>query len=196
MFTKNYNYLNTGNCWGVALNQCIGKAVAANGTLVANMDGNSDAKPTIGTNGIETAMTTIASEFKTSSSTSANGTNGVVFGTGNNAPTTDDYTLSGDFISGLSSSNVTYTTERNYDVDTGERSYTVAYTIINTTGADITIGEVGLAGTASRKYTSNSWYYYISVLYERTALETPITIPAGGIGRITYTISGNMYFIT
>lgn len=55
-------------------------------------------------------------------------------------------------------------------------------TITNNNETDITIGEVGIV------YQTGSSY---SVLFERTVLESPITIPAGGVGQVTYTIRMN-----
>lgn len=118
----------------------------------------------------------------------SSGAAGVVFGTGNRTPSIDDYTLSGDLIEGLTSSNLTKvltTTE-----DDGRCSVVAEYTISNTTGADITIGEIGLVCNMSHKLASSTTKYS-AYLLERTALEAPVTIPAGGIGRVTYTITMN-----
>lgn len=114
------------------------------------------------------------------------GVTGVVFGTGNRTPGIDDYTLSGDLIEGLTSSNVTKVLT--VTEDDGRCSVVAEYTISNTTGADITIGEIGLACNVSYKSGSNATRYS-TYLLERTALEAPVTIPAGGIGRVTYTIT-------
>lgn len=115
---------------------------------------------------------------------------GVVFGTGNRTPSIDDYTLSGDLVEDLTTNNVTQvltTTE-----DDGRCSRVAEYTISNTTGADITIGEVGLVYYVSHRLSaSNTNVRYSAYLFERTALEAPVTIPAGGIGRVTYTITMN-----
>jgi len=130
-------------------------------------------------------MKKIAAYHATSNATSYSKTPpGVVFGTGNTPPTVDDYTLSGSFISGLSTSNVTVaeTTSKN---DDGSMVFTYVYTINNSTGADITIGEIGIQTYA------NSSSYYINVLVERTVLDTPVTIAAGGVGQVTYTIRMN-----
>lgn len=114
---------------------------------------------------------------------------GVVFGTGNTPPTSDDYTLSGSGVDGLSNSNITYVIS--YENSETTRSIIATYTITNSTGADITIGEVGLVctlyGTRSG-YTSGSYY---PILVERTVLDSPVTIPADGVGQVTYTIRMN-----
>lgn len=114
---------------------------------------------------------------------------GVVFGTGTTAPTENDYKLSGDAIAGLSNSNITMNEEATYD-DSGA-AITVVYTISNTTGAEITIGEVGLLDTLKTKESSVYAEKYHTILWERTVLGSPVTIPAGGVGQVTYTIRMN-----
>lgn len=109
---------------------------------------------------------------------------GLLFGTDNTPPTVDDYKLAGDVIT-----NCTYskTTTSAITEDGSEGTLTNVYTITNNNDAEITIGEIGL-------YSEQCWQTAYSactsypVLCERTALETPITIPAGGVGQITYTI--------
>lgn len=121
-----------------------------------------------------------------SSTNGANRVSGVIFGNGTTAPTVDDYKLSGDAVTGLSSSNVTYTTSS--ESVNGTKQLTVVYTISNTTGAAITIGEIGLLQYVGTAASSSGSSTYRSVLIERTVLEEPVTIPAGGIGRVEYKI--------
>ena len=117
-----------------------------------------------------------ASLFKVRTSHTGNG--GVIFGTGTTPPTIDDYELESDIISTISgSASVTPTFD-----DTG-MTLTAIYVLTNTGSADITIGEIGLI--ASGMY-SQDWY--MKLLLERTVLDTPLTIPAGEIGKVTYTI--------
>jgi hypothetical protein len=105
------------------------------------------------------------------------GYGGVVFGTGDTAPTFDDYKLSGDLVTTMSASaSVVVTTE-----DDGY-TYVATYTIANTGSADITIKEVGLI----LQGRSNS-----SFLIERTVLDSPLTISVGGVGQLVYTIRMN-----
>ena len=54
-------------------------------------------------------------------------------------------------------------------------------TITNNNATDITIGEVGIVYQGSNT----------AALLERTVLDSPITIPAGGVSQITYTIRMN-----
>jgi hypothetical protein len=81
---------------------------------------------------------------------------------------------------------VSKTQTTSYDGN-GVATITNVYTISNTTGADITIGEVALAFTTYYRDSSN-YYHFFPTLYERTALEQPVTIPAGNVGQVTYTI--------
>ena len=109
---------------------------------------------------------------------------GVVFGTGTGTVSENDTTLFGDHITVINSSNITFTRTVWLD-EQGRRNYQANYTISNTTQNDITIGEIGL--TYSFKENSNGSYNY-GYLFEHSVLETPITIPAGGVGRVTYNI--------
>lgn len=105
---------------------------------------------------------------------------GVIFGTGNAIPTIDDTTLSGDLVSGFSyNSNVS--AERGEDGVT----LTALYTVINNNAEEITISEVALIANL---YNNNTQAMYKGLL-DRTVLDTPVTIPAGGVGQVEYTIT-------
>lgn len=120
-----------------------------------------------------------ASLFKVRTSYTGNG--GVIFGTGTTPPTIDDYKLESEIISTISgSASVTPTFD-----DTG-MTLTAIYALTNTGSADITIGEIGLIASGM---SSQDWY--LKMLLERTVLDTPLTIPAGDIGKVTYTIRIN-----
>lgn len=109
---------------------------------------------------------------------------GVYFGTGKTPPTRDDYKLENIIMSGLSITNessVTFT-----DLGDGKYEASASYMVNNTSGAAITISEIayyGIVGTGSS-------YVYI-VLFERTVLDNPITIPAGETKLITYKLTFN-----
>jgi hypothetical protein len=102
--------------------------------------------------------------------------NGVYFGDGDTPPTVDDYTLSGNV---LTTGSATVKVTKNFDND--GITITGLYTITNTGDTDFTIREVGL-------FLNQGYNRY---LMERTVLDTPVTIPAGGIGQVTYTIRFN-----
>jgi hypothetical protein len=102
---------------------------------------------------------------------------GIVFGTGSAEPTFDDYRLSGDLITTISSSaSVTAT------LDDDGCTFVGTYTLTNTGSDGITVKEIGLL------MSNNSGPV---MLIERTVLDEPVTIPAGGVGQVTYTIRFN-----
>ncbi len=109
--------------------------------------------------------------------TGLTGNGGVIFGSGNEPESLDDYKLSGDILSTFTHS-YALTNERD---ETGA-TLTGLFTLTNTSDSDITVGEVGLI---TKKIGSST------VLIHRSALESPVTIPAGGVGQVTYTIRMN-----
>lgn len=113
--------------------------------------------------------------------------NGVIFGDGTTPPTISDYCLSGNIISGITMSSTRSATCTENAAETS-----VLYTITNNNTEAITIGEIGYIGynqyyKDSTSTSSNSE----RLLLERTVLESPITIEAGGVGQITYTLRMN-----
>lgn len=109
------------------------------------------------------------------------------FGSGTTTPTIDDYRLEGAIAMNCTESHVV---ETSYAEDGTSATRKITYTITNNNDEPITIGEIGIFVcacwcTGYYKYTS---YPY---LYERTVLESPITIPAGGVGQVTYSITEN-----
>jgi hypothetical protein len=115
---------------------------------------------------------------------SYDGNGGVIFGNGTTPPTRDDYCLSGDVIS-----TVTSTANGGFTTDADGATGTYTYTLTNTGTADITIGEVGLI--AGGHSTSSRTAPDYKCLLERSVLDEPVTIPAGGVGQVTYTIRMN-----
>ena len=107
---------------------------------------------------------------------------GVVLGTGNTPATLDDYKLAGEIITTF-----TYTASAtSQETDKGYEC-TATYSITNNGTASFTISEIALMGT----YYTNDSTGNGSFLVDRTVLDTPVTIPAGGIGQVTYTIRMN-----
>lgn len=100
----------------------------------------------------------------------------VIVGTGDEPPKFDDYKLSGSIISTISGQgNVTVTND-----DDG-MEYRSLITITNTSATDeITIKEIG--ATIGNSATG---------LLDRTVLDSPLIIPPGGVGQVTYTIRMN-----
>ena len=116
--------------------------------------------------------------FRHTSATFSN-TNGICLGSGTTPATVNDYNLESRITSGLSASVAQSNDENNDPV------YIIAIT--NTSNEAITIAEVGMIGQLYQGTNNSS----TMVLYERTVLDTPITIEAGGIGQVTYTIRMN-----
>ena len=115
--------------------------------------------------------------------TSLNGASPCVcFGDGTTSPTEDDYNLSGNIITTIST---TVTRSRTNDEDGVIQS--AVYTITNTGSESITISEIGMFGYW---YTNSS--NYTTYLLERTLLDTPVTIEPGGVGQVTYNIRMNL----
>ena len=108
---------------------------------------------------------------------------GVLFGTGNTEPTLEDYKLSGDVITGIEGTAIVSSKED----DDGSLTIECIYTITNGNSFEITISEIGVFGMGSSSYAGSS----LAVLLDRTILDEPLTIPAGGLGQVTYTIRMN-----
>lgn len=106
---------------------------------------------------------------------------GVIIGDGDTAPTMNDYKLSGNLISTFAYS-AAVTTE---SADDGV-IFTGLYTITNSGTEPITVKEIGLVATP----TNNSGLQY-RLLIDRTVLDEPVTIPAGGVGQVTYKLKLN-----
>lgn len=111
--------------------------------------------------------------------TELNPYSGVIFGSGTTPPTIDDYKLSGQLIKTISAS-ASYT----FKTDGDGIYHECLYTITNTGSEEITIGEVALLAGVGSSLNQK-------ILVERTVLETPVTISAGGVGMVTYTIRLN-----
>lgn len=111
----------------------------------------------------------------------------ILFGSGNTPPTIDDYKLEGTVAT-----NCTYSvvTNKSYESDGSQGVHSRTYTITNNNDTEITIGEIGffIEETHMTAYKTMTSY---PILCERTALESPITIPAGGVGQVEYTIRMN-----
>lgn len=103
---------------------------------------------------------------------------GVIIGSGTTPPTIDDYRLE----NRITLSGITATGSVSTESDGDGAAVTSLLTIVNNSGQEITIGECGL-------FTNNgsSGDAYCALI-ERTVLDSPITIPNGGVGQLTYTV--------
>lgn len=126
--------------------------------------------------------TSVGSEmlFWVNSFTLGTNNDGVVLGRGTTPATLDDYMLEDQITEGLSAS---VASELDADNDT-----VLTLTVTNISAEDITIGEIGIVVAAPTGTNSGS----TKVLIERTVLDSPVTIPAGGVAVVTYTIKLNI----
>ena len=179
MFTKNWYY---------GLRSILTTNTSPNTTLYPNLKNLNGVLPSSVTSYMQSwvyitnnnTSSNIPSMYYIQTATDSGG--GVILGTGTTTPTLDDYCLSGDMIT-------TFTYSKNVTVISDESGVTITalYTITNTGSSAFTIGELGLiAATFSSTITSNK------CLVERTVLDTPVTIPAGGVGQVEYTITFNL----
>lgn len=97
----------------------------------------------------------------------------IFLGTGNTAPTIDDYKLSGELITGL--------TSQFQNTSATNNSITFSATATNNTDAPVTIKEIGLGGYKS---TSGACV----VLLTRDVLATPVTLNVGDSKTFSITI--------
>ena len=107
----------------------------------------------------------------------ASGTEGIVLGSGTTPATVYDYALESLITSGLNANVV-----RSAD---GGDNLVYVLTLTNTSVEEITIGEIGIVDQA---YTGEGSGYK-QVLMERTVLDSPVTLSAGAVAVVTYTIS-------
>lgn len=117
-----------------------------------------------------------------STTNSSNGYGSVFFGDGDTPPTANDYKLSGYTFT---SSDITVTPTVTTTVDDECVTTTGVYNITNITDKEITIREVCARARCLQGASSSNYQQF---MLERTVLDSPVTIPAGGIGQVTYTI--------
>lgn len=127
--------------------------------------------PFVKTNGstVNTTFSPSLGSYLSSIQTGYTSKGGVVFGDGTEPPTYEDYKLSGTPIDGIVATAV-----HNNGKNVTELEY--VYTITNENSEAVTISEIGIV-------TSTGY------LLEHSLLDTPITIPAGGVGQVTYRIN-------
>lgn len=108
----------------------------------------------------------------------SNTSTGWAFGTGTTPATEDDYTMESIISSGITIGNSDQLT---IDTETGKRTYTIIFTLNNTTGSDIEVSEIGYFASA---YGSNEINQAYSTSLERSymliheVLEEAVTVPA------------------
>lgn len=204
MFTRNYWLGRAASFIGIP-SEVIGdntttgkpKLITVSGDVGANTSSSSYSYNYVSTSAYENIYNAMKNARQVDVSTNlANSSNsnafgyGVFFGSGNEPVTVDDYKLSGDVVSGYTYS---YKANSTYAADGSNGIVQYDYTITNNNDTEITIGEVAIFGEATWQTSSSSStrYTHHYYMFERTALETPITIPAGGVGQVTYAIQIN-----
>ena len=116
---------------------------------------------------------------------------GLKVGSGTTAPTEDDYKLESFLADKVDNVLVFYTSgnvviTRGYANDTPYITFSI--TVTNTSANAVTISEIGMFGWAAVSIAGVA--SSTTVMLDRTLLDTPVTIPAGDTGLVTYTISG------
>ena len=113
---------------------------------------------------------------------------GVVVGTGNEEPTLEDYKMG----AVIATEDITITPDMVYPfVDAGEIGIVGIYTLQNNTEADIAVREVGLYAQPNGYYEddlANEQSYWFTALFERTLLDKPIMVAAGGTAMLVYVV--------
>jgi len=102
---------------------------------------------------------------------------GIQVGTGTTANSTSTYALSAQIANGTGSGQLSYGTH-NYVWSTGSTSTTAARSFSNSSGASVTVSEVGLVFGANSNF-----------IMARDVLSSPVTIANGGSTTFQYTIS-------
>lgn len=110
---------------------------------------------------------------------------GIQFGNGTTEPAPTDYNLSGTVLG----TDLAVSVKRTREEDTDGVTHTAVLTITNNNAADVTISEVGLFQSGYYPYGNNS--SETPMMVDRTLLDAPLTIPAGEVGQLTYTIRIN-----
>ena len=114
---------------------------------------------------------------------------GVYFGSGSTPASKDDNCLENPIESGLeitSPNDVSLVSDGN-----GMYSISSRFLVANTGDTDATIQEIGLISSVCDSSGFSNSKTLVSVLFERTVLEAPVTIPAGEARLIEYKLTFN-----
>ena len=111
---------------------------------------------------------------------------GVYFGTGSTPAAKTDTNLESVITSGLEITNPNSVLM--VDEGNGKYSYVSDFIVRNTGSTEVNIREIGLYSKVANQDTYTTNY---PVLYERTVLDAPVTIPAGEAKMVTYKITFN-----
>jgi len=160
-----------------------------------NNYGSINAKNAAGTEFVAGPQLATNNNFYYISSITATGSNsstGVAFGSGDTAPTENDYTVTP--IAGLDATSPGSALTTVYDSENNKYYTYYNYTVTNNNAEAVTIREIGkfnvfykASALGSLCSTSNS--DKMSVLVDRVVLDDPVTIPAGESGVVRYSVS-------
>lgn len=122
------------------------------------------------------------------STNSSNFYSGVIFGDGSTHVTKSDYNLAGNHIKTLSA-----IVQITRSVDENGVEIKAVYSLTNTGTTDVVIAEMAMLERILSGLTteSNNNRFYFNYIIDRKVLDAPVTIPAGGVGQVTYTIRVN-----
>ena len=161
----------------------------------SNNYGFVNAKNAAGTEFVAGPQIAINNTFYYISSITATGSNssvGVAFGSGDAAPTENDYTITP--ISGLDVTSPGSVFTTTYDNVSNKYHTYYNYTVTNNNAEAVTIKEIGkfnafykASAVGSLCGSSNS--DKMSVLIDRVVLDDPVTIPAGESGVVRYSVN-------
>lgn len=112
---------------------------------------------------------------------------GIYLGTGDTAPTEDDYGLAARITTGLTASTPTQATGKDAN---GNPYKQILFTLTNTTSTDIIVKEIGYVQTLRAGLTNAPTVVTNErFLLDRTVLPSPVTVPANnGTAAIKYTL--------
>lgn len=154
--------------WYNAFQACFTKSTVKNGTTLPTGKKYDTSPPTSSTYYSSIFFTQLNLNWNKHDTTT-----GIAFGSGTTPPTIDDYKMESLISSGISFSFV-----KEYG---NPCKFTI--TVTNISDDAISIAELGMFTLINNSNT---------FLADRTVLDTPVTIPAGGIGKIEYEIKLNL----
>lgn len=110
-------------------------------------------------------------------------TSGILFGTGDTPPTLDDYKLAGNIVTGI-----TAQVSTSYEIEDEGNGVSavvglITYLITNNNSTEITIKELCVLGYCDTGSNSQT-----GACFDRTVLDTPLTIQPGSIGQLQYRV--------
>ena len=114
----------------------------------------------------------------------SSGARGIWLGTGTTTPTEDDYNMQNQITSGISCS-----TSKSNGVDANNNAFSkFIITVTNTSGSSITISEAAYVQGIPAASTPSGSVSWEAIMLDHTLLDSPVTIAAGDVAVIEYTL--------